>query len=383
MSRPRPGVASRVLASMAQSTRPARVIAQQLDALRTLGPNAWSKSVRAARGDQAELLSRGQSQVYKQIWEHAAGATGASLQELAGGYLIARRDAAETLLWRHLVMLDHPANVALALDKPTVHQLLRAQGLPIPDHLEVEHRDRGAALEFLAAGTDECVVKPANASGGLGVTCGVQSADDLARAWVQAARWGSRVLVERQTSGEEYRLLFLDGRLLGAVNRGRPCVTGDGHSSVLALVRAENDRRLASHGEDVSRVLQVDLDCELAVRRSGFSLRSVIPEGLRVKVKSTVGENARAENLAVPVEEISPQLVAEAAHAAKLVRLRLAGIDLMTPDRSRSLREAGGTILEVNATPGLHYHYQVANPEQAPGVAEAILRELLGAPGRS
>jgi hypothetical protein len=49
----------------------------------------------------------------------------------------------------------------------------------------------------------------------------------------------------------------------------------------------------------------------------------------------------------------------------------------VTPDPTRSLVEAGGTILEVNATPGLHYHYQVANPAHAAPVAVPILKRLL------
>jgi hypothetical protein len=34
-------------------------------------------------------------------------------------------------------------------------------------------------------------------------------------------------------------------------------------------------------------------------------------------------------------------------------------------------------IVEVNATPGLHYHYQLANGTQAVPVAIPILRTLL------
>ncbi len=380
MSGSGPSAATRLLGALAQSGRPARVVAQQLDALRTLGTSAWSRSSGTPRSHVSEQLSHGQSLVYREIWERAASAAGASVRELADGYLIAGCDGAETLLWRHLVMLDHPANVALTLDKPIVHRLMAGEGLPIPDHLQADRRDRASALEFLATSDDAFVVKPANGtSGGLGVTCGVQSHEDLSRAWLQAARWDSRVLVERQTRGDEYRLLFLDGVLLGIVNRGRPSVTGDGKNTVVGLIRAENRRRLASDAHDVSRLLRIDLDCALAVRRNGFTLRSVIPEGQRVTVKSTVGENARADNRAVPTEEVSPELVAEAARAAGVVRLRLAGIDLVTPDHSRSLPDAGGTILEVNATPGLHYHYQVANPQQAPAVANEILRALLRA----
>ena len=39
-------------------------------------------------------------------------------------------------------------------------------------------------------------------------------------------------------------------------------------------------------------------------------------------------------------------------------------------------------ILEVNATPGLHYHYETRNPERAVPVLIPILRTLLDESGR-
>ena len=58
----------------------------------------------------------------------------------------------------------------------------------------------------------------------------------------------------------------------------------------------------------------------------------------------------------------------------------MAGVDLVTADLSRPLAESGGAILEVNGTPGLHYHYEVADRPSATHVAIPILRALLGCP---
>jgi cyanophycin synthetase len=70
-------------------------------------------------------------------------------------------------------------------------------------------------------------------------------------------------------------------------------------------------------------------------------------------------------------------LVAEAREAAAQVGVRLAGVDLITSDLGRCLKESGGVIIEVNGTPGLHYHYQVADEANATLVAVPILRRLL------
>ena len=374
-----PAPATRLLASLTRLGRPGRVLAPELDSLRALGLTGGFRRPRAGGNDDEIRLSRSHSETYRRIWDHAATAVGAEIKELADGFWVGSRDAVETVWYRHLVMLDHPATIALALDKSIVHRLLVQDGIPVPEHVEADRTDRATARSFLAKGPQPCVVKPANGtSGGAGVTCGVESVDELWRSWSAAARWDPRLLIERQTRGQEYRLLFLDGELLDTVHRRRPCVVGTGRATVLELIDVENERRLNAGSQDVSRLIRVDLDCELAVRRSGLSLRSVCPAGQRIPVKSTVSQNAMAENSTV--DGISPELVREAARAAELLHLRLAGIDLVTPDITRSLTEAGGAILEVNATPGLHYHYQVANPEQAVPVAVSILGCLLADP---
>ena len=105
---------------------------------------------------------------------------------------------------------------------------------------------------------------------------------------------------------------------------------------------------------------------------------SVPPAGERISVKTAVSQNAPQENEGVMRHgNISSALVEEARTAVDAVGLRLAAVEVVTPDTSMALREAGGIVLEVNAPPGLHYHYQIAEPEYAVRVAVPILKRLL------
>jgi len=371
-----PTVETRALAAMARTGAPGRLAAARMDRLRSSGWRVLAQHSRQGRDALDRRLATQHAEAYRSIWDEAAEAVGAEIEELAAGFFLIRRGAAETVVHRHLVMLDHPSTMALALDKSAVHQLLTRGGLQVPEHAEFARTERDAALAFLEGSPQPCVVKPSNGtSGGAGVTCGVRDADDLWRAWLAAGRWDGRILVERQVTGEEYRLLFLDGQLLGAVRRQPPRLRGTGIASVSRLIEDENRRRLHAGGLEVARPLRIDLDCELALRESGLTLRSVVPEGRSVAIKHTVGDNAVADNTAVT--GLSPELVSEAARAAELTRLRLAGIDVVTRDPTVSLGVSHGAILEVNATPGLHYHYQVANPGEAEPVAVALLDRLL------
>jgi D-alanine-D-alanine ligase-like ATP-grasp enzyme len=277
---------------------------------------------------------------------------------------------------RNLVMLDHPATIALALDKTVSQRMLAQAGLPVPEHVEVDLRDVAVAERFLSESPAPCVVKPSReTSGGTGVTCGVRDADDLWRARVVAGRWQPTMLIERQTPGDGYRLLFLDGELIGALRRHAPTVVGDGEKSIAELLLAENQRRVAAASDDVARLIHVDLDTGIKLNSVGLDLSSVLPAGELVTVKTSVSDNGLRDNEVV--KSLSPELVAEAAAAARIMRLRLAGVDLVTTDPQQSLSATGGTILEVNGTPGLHYHYQVSEQPTASPVAVSILERLL------
>ena len=149
------------------------------------------------------------------------------------------------------------------------------------------------------------------------------------------------------------------------------------------LVAAENRRRAAVAGGARTWELVADLDTVLTLEHAGLTLASVPEPGESVILKTVVNTNGPENNESVR-HEIGEALVAEVARAAELVDVRLAGIDVITPDPRRSLRDAGGVILEVNATPGLHYHYDISNPEQGVPVLVPIMHELLsGAAARA
>jgi cyanophycin synthetase len=173
-----------------------------------------------------------------------------------------------------------------------------------------------------------------------------------------------------------YRLLFMDGQLLDTVRRRPPRVTGDGRSTIRELIAAENARRLDPAHPVSMPILRVDLDCLFTLEAAGLGLESVLPEGQTLAVKTVTSQNRIQDNETV-TEPIAAELVAEAREAAAQVGVRLGGIDLITRDLSRSLKESGGVIIEVNGTPGLHYHYQVADEAIATPVAVPILRRLL------
>jgi D-alanine-D-alanine ligase-like ATP-grasp enzyme len=356
--------------------QPVRELGVALDLVRGMGPrHAWQRF----REERERAMPRGPEafDAYREIWGEAAAELEAEMRDLSGGFFELRRGEVLTRVWQHWVPLDSGVALRLALDKTRVNDLLSERGIRIPAHCEFDFRDLQTAKSFLTRWNGPVVVKPSAGTGsGSGVTSGVMTWDDLVRARLRAARIGRRILIERQIEGEMYRLLFLDGELLATVLRRVPQVTGDGRATVGELITTENRRRLSSDGPAGMRIITVDLDTLLALRNQGLSLTTVTSAGTTVHVKGASSQNAPEENETVR-QSMSQELIDEARAAADAVGLRLAGVDVITKDLSQSLEASGGAIIEVNGTPGLHYHYYVADPESAVRVAIPILSVLL------
>ncbi|MCW2706459.1 MAG: hypothetical protein JWM22_301 [Frankiales bacterium] len=316
----------------------------------------------------------GRDAVYQEYWKQAATLVGAEVEQLPFGLLRISVDGASTLVWVTTLPRCYPLVHRLAGDKPTTRALLIEAGLPVSEQVVCGADDLAPARELLAR-RGVVVVKPARSGGGGGVTCGVRRTADLVAAFAFALRSGNRVVVETLASGDEYRLLVLDGEVVSTVLRRPPVVLGDGRSTVGALVAQENARRRADPAHAGLYPITVDLDAVFTLHAAGLGLRSVPPQGTRVTVKTAVNENGPRDNdLVVP----SHHLREAAVRAAEALGAELAAVEIITPDASRPLGPAGGVVVEINTSPGLHYHYQVTNPSAAEPVAARVLERLLG-----
>jgi cyanophycin synthetase len=318
---------------------------------------------------------------YVDLWRHAAEAVSAEFVALPGGLCQLRRGQRVTRTCDQLVMLDDPVTLRIAGDKALVHQLLSSHGLPVPAYREFHWTKLADAAAFLREQGRPCVVKPKyGTGGGAGVTTGVRTPAELTLAAAYGAVFCSELLIEQQVPGDSYRLLYLDGELLDAVRRRLPSVVGDGRSTIAQLIAAENRRRVRVAHRALVDAVPMDLDCRWALRAAGWRLGSVPPRGQEVVVRGANRMGGETENESARAI-LGDTLIAQGARAAAVLGVRLAGVDVITPDPRVGLEENGGVINEVNTTPALHFHYQVRNREEMVPVAIPILRLLLESNG--
>jgi cyanophycin synthetase len=324
-----------------------------------------------------EQADRQLSAFYQRVWREAADGAGAEVADLGNDVLEIRRGDRWTRVCQNSSAIDDLAAHRVVRMKGVMYKVLAGHGLPVPRHLEFTLADMKPAVEFLESTRRPCVVKPAcGTGGGLAVVTGVRTRWQLARAAWTASVWGDHPLIEEQVEGLNYRLLYLDGELVDVVRREPPSVAADGKSTVLQLVHRVNRDRLAA-GAASHTQLTLDLDMQATLAGQGLSFRSVPAAGTTVRLKTVINENSSHENVTAG-GELCPALLKEAALAVQLSGLRLAGLDVITADPGRPLRESGGVILEVNSPPGYFWHYHKRDGSFP--VALHVLRALFHVP---
>ena len=312
---------------------------------------------------------------YDRAWRDAAEALGGTWAPIGAGISEISIGDFRTRVIENTCAIDDPVTLAVLADKPLTYRVVRGESVPVPPHVAFTPRTIREAAEFLRRTAGGCVVKPAaGTGGGRGITTGVRTPTHLARAAAAAAVYGDRLLVEEQVPGDNYRLLYLDGELVDAFVRRPPTVEGDGRSSVAQLVRAANAERLR-RGAGVSQVLlTTDLDMRRTLARQGLTLRSVPAAGTRATLKTVVNENAGDDNSGAAAV-LCESIVDDCARVVRALRVRLAGVDVITRNPRVSLAQAGGVVLEVNAPPNFYYHYH--KRDGACPVALHVIRRLV------
>jgi len=197
----------------------------------------------------------------------------------------------------------------MAQDKHLTNRLLRAAGVPVLAMAEV--MDEAAAIAAAERIGYPVVVKPCHGGQGRGVSLRLTSAAEVAAAFKLATAIPDSVIVERFATGDDHRVLVVDGQVVSVARR----VSGEGRRMVDATAAIHPDNKA---------ILE---------------------------------------------------------RAAAALELAVAGIDFLSADITRSWREVGGAVLEMEAFPDLR-PYTLAHPGRS--VIEPILRSLLpaGADGR-
>lgn len=263
--------------------------------------------------------------------------------------------------------------VETAGDKNLTKRLLTEVGVPSPMGAVVRTVEEAVAVAERLGGP--VVVKPLDGNHGRGVSLDLRTPEQIRRAFELAVVHSRQVIIEQQYDGRDYRILVVGGRVVAVAEREPAHVVGDGSHTVEALVAELNGdpRRGAGHEAVMTRVV-IDDHVRDMLARVDLAPDATPAAGRKVQLRATA--NLSTGGTAIDrTDEIHPVNAAIARRAALTVGLDVAGIDFIAPDITRSVRETGGGIVEVNAAPGFRMHLAPSSG-QSRNVAKAVIDTL-------
>jgi cyanophycin synthetase len=245
--------------------------------------------------------------------------------------------------------------VELACDKDGTKQILRDSGVPVPRGTTI--RSPKYLEDAIAeVGGFPIVIKPLNGNHGRGITIDVRTVKEALVAFDMAQEVSEEVIIERFHLGRDHRILVVNGKFVAVAERVPANVTGDGVSSISQLIEITNkDPRRGDGHDNVLTRIEIDRTSMDILARQGFTLESVPPKGLVCYLKATA--NLSTGGVSVDrTDEIHPENIWLAERVARIIGLDIAGIDMVTEDISKPVRQVDGAIVEVNAAPGFRMH---------------------------
>jgi cyanophycin synthetase len=237
--------------------------------------------------------------------------------------------------------------------------VLREIGVPV-GRLAVAVRPAEAAPLAETVGFP-LVVKPNTGRKGANVAIGLTTTDQVRSAVQTILATGVPALLQSFLPGDDHRLLVVGGKFVAAARREPASVVGDGVSTIQALIDIENRNSLRGHGfRALMNRIVVDGELLRVLADQGLTPANVPTAGQRIKLRHTanISTGGTATDF---TDSIHPDNRILAERAARAVGLQVAGVDFLTPDITRSWREVGGGVCELNNVVGLRPHW-LANP---------------------
>jgi cyanophycin synthetase len=268
--------------------------------------------------------------------------------------------------------------VELASDKEGTKRILGEAGIPVPRGTVIYYLDElQQAIDDV--GGYPIVIKPLDGNHGRGITININCWEHAEEAY-DAARDVSRgVIVERFYQGRDHRVLVVDGKVVAVAERVPAHVVGNGSSTITELVEETNrDPRRGEGHDNVLTQIILDRTSYQLLDHQGYTLDTVLDAGEICYLRATA--NLSTGGIAIDrTDEIHPENIWIAQRVAKTIGLDIAGIDIVTSDITRPLREVDGVIVEVNAAPGFRMH--VCPSEGKPRNVAAPVLDMLFPPG--
>ena len=268
----------------------------------------------------------------------------------------------------------------IARDKDYASYFLQLMGYPvIPGKAFYDSRwckivgsdqDIHAAYTYAKSIGFPVIVKPNSKSQGSGVAK-VHNREQFYKAMRSIFRADHVALVQQFMTGNDYRVVVLDGKVISAYQRLPLSVVGNGKLSVRELL--EKKQRSFDRNKRDTKIDFLDPRIAEKLKSASLTMESVISNGRKLFLLDNANLSTGGDAFDV-TETIHPSFKKIAAKITSDMGLRFCGVDFMI-DGTIDNPAATYWVIEINAAPGLD-HYFTSGKEQQKIVEDLYLKVL-------
>jgi cyanophycin synthetase len=228
------------------------------------------------------------------------------------------------------------------------------------------------------------VVKPVAGHKGQGVTTGIESEEEVRKAFNNIITYAEEnginfegALVQKMIYGFDHRILTVGGKFAACLKRVPAFVVGNGHDTIEQLIAVENSKvvRIDNARSPLCKI-KLDQDMLDFLTLKNLSPQSVPADGEEIVLRRVANISAGGVSINVS-KDIHPKNIEMVENIAKFFNVTCIGIDVLAADISKPWMDGNFGIIEINAGPGVFMHLAPAEGG-AVDVPGKIMEHLFG-----
>jgi cyanophycin synthetase len=238
------------------------------------------------------------------------------------------------------------------------------------------------------------VIKPGGLTGGACVKVGIKDYKKLKDAYKSVLieleekeskkisykyqAYQKQIIAQKMVSGDDFRVLVINGKVEVVTNRIPARVTGDGKNTIKKLVAKENTdpRRDITLPTHTLKPIKIDKTAEKIIKEQGYTLSDIPPKDKIVQIRkvASMSQGGITEDY---TDKTHPQIKLICESIASSIHSYVLGIDVLCKDISKPLTPENGCIIEVNTMPESYLNAFPVIGKQYPKIGEKIVRGLI------
>lgn len=277
------------------------------------------------------------------------------------------------LIHQSHVPINTAASSALTDRKEECNQFLRSIGFPATLGMKIKRTELDDKEKMALQPPFPVVIKPnAHTLKGKGVITNITNQRDLRLLLKKLFDQYPIIIIEEFiVRKKEFRVLVLNGKIIGIIQRIPAYVVGDGEQTIGQLIKQKNILRKQQN----AGLISLDQELRKNLQFKKITLSTIPKKGATVQLKNVCNFGAGGETKIFSTQTVHQDLQRMMKSLARATGLGLVGVDILADSLDTAAGISGLKIIELNPNPDIAMH-GFGDPKIAQQIAKKIVRSI-------